>query len=294
MHVYMIALAAGFLPILLGMINIFLAIIFLIITDCIWLLYIGRIEYCERKYEPLEASYILLNTFFIFLLTSIIRVLSISLLNWPLEKAAIFILSTGLIIAEGYSLVEFGYGTKNLLKQLIYGILLSNYIFVVFIGSLMMLYYISYSSFLNISINLEILLITLPFYLTVGLGEESLFRGYIERNAVISMGYRKGILWASILFGLWHIYWHIRPLNPVGMFIHVAFSFCFGILLGIIYEKTNSILVVTLIHATWDTFISALEYPVLGLQLEMTTIIIAFLLLFGVITLSKERFEKLL
>lgn len=63
-----------------------------------------------------------------------------------------------------------------------------------------------------------------------GIGEEMLFRGYIQTRFTERWGMGRGIVFASALFGIAHV-------DPV----HATFAFLMGLYLGYLTERTGSI-----------------------------------------------------
>ncbi len=74
----------------------------------------------------------------------------------------------------------------------------------------------------------------------VGLIEEFVFRSVLQTVLVDRMGLVKGILGASLLFGMMH--------SGYGMFSELIFVFFAGIVFGIFFLKTNSLPLVALSH----------------------------------------------
>ena len=93
----------------------------------------------------------------------------------------------------------------------------------------------------------------------VALGEEVLFRGYIQSrlNEAFGRPYRFfgvnwgwGVIIASLLFGLWHV---LNPFNPfIGEFALAwqwgLWTFFLGLILGYVREKTSSVLASAILH----------------------------------------------
>ena len=75
----------------------------------------------------------------------------------------------------------------------------------------------------------------------VGLGEELLFRGIIQRDVEEVFGWKSGLLLSSLLFGIMHLTWRSTP--------EVGFTFLAGMLLGYIYFRTRSLVGPIAIHA---------------------------------------------
>jgi len=81
--------------------------------------------------------------------------------------------------------------------------------------------------------------------LSTGLMEEMVFRGIIQRNAENIMGKMWGILFTSILFTGFNISWN----SPMDIIFIFAVSMCYGS----IFQKTRSILGVSISHGLCNT-----------------------------------------
>lgn len=98
------------------------------------------------------------------------------------------------------------------------------------------------------------------FYMTffVGLGEELLFRGLIQRDLIKAFGTRSGIFGQAFLFGVMHMTWR-SPLELV-------FTFFAGLLFGILYHRTGSLTAPVVFHGVNNTMLVAvLPYYFSGL-----------------------------
>jgi membrane protease YdiL (CAAX protease family) len=105
--------------------------------------------------------------------------------------------------------------------------------------------------------------------LTIGLVEETSFRGYILRNLRGSFSARKAVLYSAILFGLYHIsfyYIYTTPLPPSQSFTYwssfILYTFVGGVFLGYFYLNTGRTIVGTLAYHSSNIFIqSFVPYP---------------------------------
>lgn len=96
-------------------------------------------------------------------------------------------------------------------------------------------------------------------FIFVALGEEILFRGYIQSRVNEAFGrpylffgvnWGWGVIIGSLLFGIWHI---LNPFNPfIGQFDLMwqwgLWTFFLGLILGFIREKTGSVVGPTILH----------------------------------------------
>ena len=74
----------------------------------------------------------------------------------------------------------------------------------------------------------------------VGMGEELLFRGLIQRNLTDVFGWKWGLFGASLLFAAMHLTWRSIP--------ELGFVFLAGLILGWLYYKTNSLVAPIVAH----------------------------------------------
>jgi membrane protease YdiL (CAAX protease family) len=115
------------------------------------------------------------------------------------------------------------------------------------------------------------------FYVLVAFGEEILFRGYIQSrlNEAFGRPYQFfGITWgwgliiASLIFGLWHV---LNPstVNPfLGtynlMWSHGLWTVFLGLILGLVREKTGSIVAPAILHGIVNFPPQAIIFAFLG------------------------------
>ncbi len=74
----------------------------------------------------------------------------------------------------------------------------------------------------------------------VGLGEELLFRGLIQRTLITSFGFKWGLFGASLLFAVMHLTWRSVP--------ELGFVFAAALVLGALYYKTGSLIAPIVVH----------------------------------------------
>lgn len=89
--------------------------------------------------------------------------------------------------------------------------------------------------------------------LFVGIGEELLFRGLIQRDLTGIFGWKWGLFGASFLFAVMHLTWRSIP--------ELGFVFCAGLVLGILYYKTRSLVAPIVAHGVTNVIlVSVLPY----------------------------------
>lgn len=90
------------------------------------------------------------------------------------------------------------------------------------------------------SMDTSLLGITIAAVVLVAVIEELLFRGLLQRVLAAQIGPLAGIVLAAALYGMMYA--------PYGIPIQLLFGGVFGLLLGVIYERTNSLLLISIIH----------------------------------------------
>jgi hypothetical protein len=87
----------------------------------------------------------------------------------------------------------------------------------------------------------------------VGLGEELLFRGLIQVDLGRAFGWKWGLLGASAIFAVMHLTWRSAP--------EVGFVFLAGLVLGLLYLKTRSLVAPIVAHGVNNVvLVSVLPY----------------------------------
>lgn len=74
----------------------------------------------------------------------------------------------------------------------------------------------------------------------VGLGEELLFRGLIQRDLTKAFGFKWGLFGASFMFAVMHLTWRSLP--------ELGFVFIAALVLGFLYYKTKSLTAPIIAH----------------------------------------------
>ena len=80
-----------------------------------------------------------------------------------------------------------------------------------------------------------------------GLGEELVFRSIIQTRLEQTMGPMPGLFIASLLFGAMH--------SGYGTIDEVIFTFSAALIIGYLFQKTRSLLFITLIHGYINIFL---------------------------------------
>ncbi len=100
--------------------------------------------------------------------------------------------------------------------------------------------------------------------LVVGPSEELLFRGAIQGVLRRSYSAVPAIAIASALFGVAHVFALLGgPLS--GILVYISVTFVLGMILGAIYEKTENVLVPSLVHGVYNAILfTSLYFQVSG------------------------------
>lgn len=95
----------------------------------------------------------------------------------------------------------------------------------------------------------QLLLISLVMICFVGFVEEFVYRGALQRALQRRVGPLGGLVVASALFGLMH--------SAYGLPGEIAFAAGIGLLFGLLYDATDSLLVIAVVHGTLNVFLFA-------------------------------------
>lgn len=83
----------------------------------------------------------------------------------------------------------------------------------------------------------------------VGLGEELLFRGLVQRDMTKLFGWKWGLIGASLMFGIMHLTWRSIP--------ELGFTSFAGLIFGYLYQKTRSLTAPIIAHGIGNTILVA-------------------------------------
>ncbi len=271
-HAVLSLLIYGIIPLI---ISVFInpAVVFTVIIPVLGLLAIFHMHYLRKHYlieVNTRRNWIILSLL-AFLLALIVKIASIILTSFPLEKA--FDFSIAFIVAL-YCGIQIKYTSGDSLRDVILGVLIY---FVMFVSMLAPIWVTSILLGSKLIINVRALIAIIPFAFMVGLGEETLFRGLLQEVFVRRYGVFKGILTSSfILFILWHVVWYWRYESLFTFISFLLYSGFIGIVLGVFYEKYKALLPVIIAHAIWDTMFSSMSVPpASGIILYIPSIVIS-------------------
>nr|QNO53103.1 hypothetical protein ODDINNFO_00017 [Methanosarcinales archaeon ANME-1 ERB6] len=120
--------------------------------------------------------------------------------------------------------------------------------------------------------------------LFVGVGEELLFRGVIQRDLTHAFGPAAGLVLASSVFCVMHLAW--RSISEL------ALVFFMGIIFGYLYYKTGSLTAPIIAHGVGNVMlVGVLPYlqPSLYVLMLITIIVILLLLYYKIGRKLEER-----
>lgn len=100
----------------------------------------------------------------------------------------------------------------------------------------------------------QLLVISIVMIGFVGLVEEMLFRGVLQRSLVDRLGFWPGLLLTSGIFGVMHSGYHMPE--------ELLFAASIGLLFGFIYNETDSLALITIMHG----FLNIVLFAILPLK----------------------------
>jgi CAAX protease family protein len=151
--------------------------------------------------------------------------------------------------------IKLGFEIKNRLKEFNIGIgvglviMSIGYFILLFLGEL---------TFQRIIFDPKETLISILLFIIVAIAEESLLRGYVLRNLMISFNKYIALILSSILFSLMHGF------NPNIDLFALTNIFLAGILLGLSYIHTKNLWFPIALHLSWNLFQTLFGFNVSG------------------------------
>ncbi|MBI4257547.1 MAG: CPBP family intramembrane metalloprotease [Thaumarchaeota archaeon] len=213
-----------------------------------------------RSFQLESKGQALFLPLILFVLAMSVRASFVVNLGSPLEKIPlIFLIVLTIVLAENYSASSFGFTFQNFGRHLALGV----FLFMVRLP----LPYLSVLAVLSIVFDVDLVRIfePIPFLamlsfqtLAVGLSEEALFRGYMQTKLSSVMSQWRAIIVQAALFGFWHVVWYVAPLRLESVVLSVALSFLFGLLNGVFFRYSRSLIPLVLSHGLWNSFLSGI------------------------------------
>lgn len=233
----------------------------------------------------------------LFALAMMVRFPMVLILGMSFEKTpVIFLTVLTIILIERGKLSDFGFKTERfswaLFTGLAYYMIFGVTWFFTFFSSV----YIYTGQFIIPEFSILYSLALFPFMtLCVGLSEESLFRGFMQTHLTAIFSEKKALLIQAMLFGIWHIVWHISPINLIGMISHVVITFFFGLVFGVFYKLSKNLTPLILAHGLVDAIpYGIISYPEIeptGFVVESSQLL-SFLASLSILYLSVKFISK--
>ena len=108
--------------------------------------------------------------------------------------------------------------------------------------------------------NPELLLIFIPLsWLAIGPGEELLSRNIIQKSLYDSFSRPAAVLVATVIFTVIHLPAYATG-GPAAIFATLLRLFAISLVLGVVYERTRSVVVAAIVHGTYDAIQFGLAY----------------------------------
>ena len=161
----------------------------------------------------------------------------------PAVYSAVLALGAWHIYRKNISLRDIGFRRDKILKYVLIGILLG-----VPLG--ITEYFIITPLAAFAAFEVRYLLRDLVYMVAfVGLGEELLFRGLVQRDMMNLLGWKWGLLGASLMFMVMHLTWRSIP--------ELGFTLFAGLLFGYLYHRTGSLVAPIIAHGVGNTILVA-------------------------------------
>ena len=161
----------------------------------------------------------------------------------PAVYAAVLALCAWHIYRKNLSLRDIGFRRERLVKYIVTGILVGAPL-----GAAEYFIITPLAAFPTFEI--KYLMRDLAYMiLFVGVGEELLFRGLVQRDMANLLGWRWGLLVASLMFGVMHLTWRSIP--------ELGFTFIAGLIFGYLYHRTGSLTAPIVAHGVGNTILVA-------------------------------------
>lgn len=151
--------------------------------------------------------------------------------------------------------IQLGFSTKNRTKDISIGIILGAVIMIVGYFILILLDEIHFE---KINFNINELIMSVATFTFVAIMEESLLRGYVLKNFMISFNKYIALIVSSLLFAIMH------GANPNIDSFALLNLFLAGLLLGISYIYTKNLWFPIALHLSWNLFQTLVGFNVSG------------------------------
>ncbi|HOO97621.1 MAG TPA: type II CAAX endopeptidase family protein [Caldisericia bacterium] len=180
------------------------------------------------------------------------------------EKASMIVLTILLIVyVERHQLIDFGLTLVRIFHQLLWGLIgtvslwvsvaLSSVFVPIVLGVNVSSYFFDVKEF-SLS-----MLVAFAFFLIGNFAEELFFRGYITTKLKKS-GLVRAIIIQALLFAIYHLNYLIGYEGDLlGFGFYIVFVLLFGVLMGLVFVMTGSVITTTIIHASFNIMFPTLQ-----------------------------------
>ena len=151
--------------------------------------------------------------------------------------------------------INLGFKIKSRFKEICYGILIGAIIMLLGYGLLILANEITFD---KIIVNYKEIIMSITFFGIVAIVEETLIRGYVLKNLMISFNKYVALIVSSLLFASMHL------ANPNMSLFNFFSLFLAGIFLGISYIFTKNLWFPIALHFSWNLSQTFLGFNVSG------------------------------
>jgi uncharacterized protein len=159
---------------------------------------------------------------------------------------------------NGWTWVDLGFTGHSIFKEILHGSLLA--LSLLAAGSLV-LYFTGFITWSFNHIGLIDFIFPLLIFISVAIGEEMIFRGYVLNNMLYSFSPTVSLIFSAGIFALFH------SMNPGISLLSILNIFAGGLLLGLTYMYKRNLWMPIGFHFAWNFMQGpVLGYPVSGLD----------------------------
>lgn len=201
---------------------------------------------------------------------------------WLLAYIIVFVVEVCFFILNRQKASDLGFTkTKAYKKRVAVGLMFAVFynLYLIVIGTAMF----SLEQPLTMQYELSTIFYNAFLALTIGVVEESAFRGYILRNLAKAYSNDKAIAYSSLLFGIYHlsfVYIFTSPMSIDALFfwaVFVLFAFFSGLFLGYFYVNSDKTTVGTIAYHSATIFIgSSISFNIAAPQIYQYILSITF------------------
>lgn len=151
--------------------------------------------------------------------------------------------------------INLGFHLKNKFKSILIGLFVGA---VIMISGYVLLIYLNEIVYLKSNFDIQEIAMTILLFLFVAIIEETLLRGYVLKNLMLSFNKYIALIFSSFLFAL------IHSANPNMSLLSFSNLFLAGVFLGISYIHTKNLWFPIALHFSWNLSQTFLGFNVSG------------------------------